>query len=659
MELSKTKKRKESAMDRLKVLPGSTLDVQGFLAQAPDPALAQEIVDALRACGLFDLCTFQVEGYYPRDVAEFYEKGTSQGSVFISRVNGQYVQITESDIRREFNLPESNLTVDNHAFNLRDFWNRIRGEGTSEEPKSTNIKKTILKRNFEMLVDILYKCIDGRIGSLDDVSTKNIGVLHAIMQKIKYNWASPRVTEGIEEVVRATMDLETATAIQQEIDEEVATILPYEGMEGAAFDEDEGIIADGEDLNLVQDTDADLEKFVADQFDDPSAEKQHPKEMVEAMRKSREEMYQPSGVLEQEDIEATYNREDMFNEEEAFEIHEERNDAGADQEAFVGGEVEDTVTVTVPQTEPTNRDGEKVGTTFIDPLTAIVPYNPSTQIAIELAEDTNVEAFPERMRSRSQICDPGQPTSISRLSSSESHREESPMDIPPVAPPPAKEHDIPLIPEPIFLVKGVALNDAINKLTTEFSSKKGEASSSAISALDDIKVKQDKFFGEIGCALRNLKDIEESRDAIIHQNLKNIVQKFRDFVAENDKDHKETRKKIQDNFTAVIRNQNELIQSQQNQIEELNAKLATVQDTLEMYFRDIQSKVKPVGEMQICIEDIRRQQLLDSAILQSFDATKKGERSSQAGRSSTGRGGYSQSGRGQAGRGQGSRPICR
>lgn len=59
--------------------------------------------------------------YYPLDVAEFYDKGTTKGYVLISRVNGQYVEIIESDIRREFNLPESHLTVDTHAFNLRDF----------------------------------------------------------------------------------------------------------------------------------------------------------------------------------------------------------------------------------------------------------------------------------------------------------------------------------------------------------------------------------------------------------------------------------------------------------------------------------------------------------------------------------------------------------
>nr|GMC89010.1 uncharacterized protein LOC109150827 [Ipomoea batatas] len=154
--------------------------------------------------------------------------------------------------------------------------------------------------------------------------------------------------------------------------------------------------------------------------------------------------------------------------------------------------------------------------------------NPSTQNSIEAAEDTNVEAFSKRT-----------------------------MDLPPVAPPPADEHDILLIPKPIFLGKGVALNDAINKLTTRFSSKKGER------------------------------------------------------LAENEKAHKEARKKIQDNFTTIIRNQEvkkrairdyilndsqQLIQSQQNQIEELKAKLATVQDTMEIYFRDIQSKVKLVGE---------------------------------------------------------------
>nr|GMC89011.1 uncharacterized membrane protein YMR155W-like [Ipomoea batatas] len=214
------------------------------------------------------------EGYYPLDVAKFYDKGTTKGSVLISKVNGQYVEIIESNIRMEFNLPESHLTADTHAFNLRDFWNSIRGgEGTSEEHKLTRIKKTILKRNFEILVDILYKCVDCRIGALDDVSNEKIGVLHVIMEKIKYNWAKYGLL--------------------------VSHLLKREG------------------INLRK-------RKATNQSDEPSAEKQHLKEMAKTMRKSREEM------------------EDMLYEEETIEIHEEKNDAGADQEAFVEGEVVDT-----------------------------------------------------------------------------------------------------------------------------------------------------------------------------------------------------------------------------------------------------------------------------------------------------------------------------
>ncbi|XP_019198531.1 PREDICTED: uncharacterized protein LOC109192376 [Ipomoea nil] len=158
------------------VRSGSILDVQGFLAQAHDQALAEEIIQALKECGLLHFCSFPYEGYYVEDVAEFYLMATVQGAVIISVVNGQRIEIREADIRNAFNLPESELDVENHGYDREELWNRIREEGTSEE-------KT-LKPEFHRLVYIVCKCLDYRN------CFRTIGTLiSAIMQKIKFNWA--------------------------------------------------------------------------------------------------------------------------------------------------------------------------------------------------------------------------------------------------------------------------------------------------------------------------------------------------------------------------------------------------------------------------------------------------------------------------------------
>nr|GMD30478.1 uncharacterized protein LOC109192376 [Ipomoea batatas] len=70
-----------------KVHSGSILDVQGFLA------LAGEIIEALKECGLVDF----YEGYYEEDVAELYLMARVQGAVIISTVNGQRLEIREAD----------------------------------------------------------------------------------------------------------------------------------------------------------------------------------------------------------------------------------------------------------------------------------------------------------------------------------------------------------------------------------------------------------------------------------------------------------------------------------------------------------------------------------------------------------------------------------
>lgn len=58
-------------------------------------------------------------------------------------MNGVSVQVKPNDIKEIFELPESILNIDNHAFNHQDFWNLIFWEGTSNQPKFSGFKNSL------------------------------------------------------------------------------------------------------------------------------------------------------------------------------------------------------------------------------------------------------------------------------------------------------------------------------------------------------------------------------------------------------------------------------------------------------------------------------------------------------------------------------------
>nr|GLL20339.1 uncharacterized protein LOC109193258 [Ipomoea trifida] len=142
------------------VISGQVLSLQDFHKVAEDKALGNQIIQALEKTGLLKLCTYSFTG----------------------------VEIRPSDIKEVFELPESTLDIDNHAFNHQDFWNIIRGVSMPEQPKFSGFKRD-LKPEFEMLIDILYKCVDCKTGSLDEIKPKKISLINAIWQGIQFNWA--------------------------------------------------------------------------------------------------------------------------------------------------------------------------------------------------------------------------------------------------------------------------------------------------------------------------------------------------------------------------------------------------------------------------------------------------------------------------------------
>nr|GLL35860.1 uncharacterized protein LOC109192376 [Ipomoea trifida] len=170
------------------VISGQVLSLQDFHKVAEDKALGNQIIQALEKTGLLKLCTYSFTGIFDEDAAEFYLNSSVKNGFISSTVNGVGVEIRPSDIKEVFELPESTLDIDNHAFNHQDFWNIIRGVSMPEQPKFSGFKRD-LKPEFEMLIDILYKCVDCKTGSLDEIKPKKISLINAIWQGIQFNWA--------------------------------------------------------------------------------------------------------------------------------------------------------------------------------------------------------------------------------------------------------------------------------------------------------------------------------------------------------------------------------------------------------------------------------------------------------------------------------------
>lgn len=83
-------------------------------------------------------------------------------------------------------IPEaSDLDVSSHNFNQKALWDEIKSEGAATYVNFSGKKKALIKPVWERAMDIVCKCLECKITSVDEVTQENITTLHAIVSGYK------------------------------------------------------------------------------------------------------------------------------------------------------------------------------------------------------------------------------------------------------------------------------------------------------------------------------------------------------------------------------------------------------------------------------------------------------------------------------------------
>lgn len=156
-----------------KVKTCSILDVQGFLSHFNDSKEVKRVVKAFSDCEILNFLSFNYRAVHKEVVLEFYLNAriTNERKI-ISTVASKSVEITIETIRDAYELsPATNVDVRNHAYSEKEFWGVIKNPAHSTEDMLVKSKKKDLLSPFcERIMDILYKCLDCKVATMDVVS---------------------------------------------------------------------------------------------------------------------------------------------------------------------------------------------------------------------------------------------------------------------------------------------------------------------------------------------------------------------------------------------------------------------------------------------------------------------------------------------------------
>lgn len=116
----------------------------------------------------------------------------AEGKKIVSQVAGKDVEISAETIWVAYELPPATkVEVRNHAYNEKEFWAVIKNPSNStEDMPAKGKKKDLLSLFYEHILDILYKCLESRVVVVDDVNSKKMALMHAVLTYYKYDWLS-------------------------------------------------------------------------------------------------------------------------------------------------------------------------------------------------------------------------------------------------------------------------------------------------------------------------------------------------------------------------------------------------------------------------------------------------------------------------------------
>lgn len=99
------------------------------------------------------------------------------------------MEISTKTIRAAYELPPAmDVDVRSHAYNEKELWAVIKNLSNSDVDMPAKGKKKDLLYPFdERILDILYKCLESRVTTVDDVNSEKLALMHVVLNDYKYD----------------------------------------------------------------------------------------------------------------------------------------------------------------------------------------------------------------------------------------------------------------------------------------------------------------------------------------------------------------------------------------------------------------------------------------------------------------------------------------
>lgn len=102
--------------------------------------------------------------------------------------DGMHVEIVASDIRELFDFSINDLPFEDHASDHDEFCKIVRLDERDERPRFSRYKYE-LKWEFELMVDVIQRCVYHLLGGIDNISVKYAKALNAVFHGMRLDWS--------------------------------------------------------------------------------------------------------------------------------------------------------------------------------------------------------------------------------------------------------------------------------------------------------------------------------------------------------------------------------------------------------------------------------------------------------------------------------------
>lgn len=129
--------------------------------------------------GLLKVCNYKFQVVFDEASFQFFENAKHENGVIYSTMNGTPVEFIASDIRELYDFSENALPVDDIIFDQNEVWKVVRVNVMNDELKVSGYKKE-LRWEFELLSNVIQRCVYEFFGGIDRISVKYGRAMNAI-----------------------------------------------------------------------------------------------------------------------------------------------------------------------------------------------------------------------------------------------------------------------------------------------------------------------------------------------------------------------------------------------------------------------------------------------------------------------------------------------